>query len=208
MIDSELMDLVYQPPSQSMELEDWPTLGAMIDVNTRLVLMLDYGADDSVPWLMHQFEVMWETPFSPTDNSFPCTPHRPPDRPWTDRQKRLYMANHNLNVGVIVRDVNLLVPDTHHIDQTNNLTGPGSVGTAVEDCVVEWGRPPNIVLVDFAEKGQVDYSVMKVVAQANDVPWRAPLLSVAPRSSCAWTMIAAALSASLVTLWIGRIVEM
>ena len=71
MIDSELMDLVYQPSSQSMELEDWPTLGAMIDINTRLVVMLDYGADDSVPWLMHRFEVMWETPFSPTDNSFP-----------------------------------------------------------------------------------------------------------------------------------------
>ena len=102
MIDSGLMDLVYQPPSHSMELEDWPTLGAMIDANTTLVVMLDYGADESVPWLMDHFVMMWETPFSPTDTSFPCTPNRPPNRPCTDRQKRLYMANHNLNIGVIV----------------------------------------------------------------------------------------------------------
>ena len=153
MIDSELMDLVYRPPSQSIGLEDLPTLGAMMDDNTRLEVMLDYGAENSVPWLMHQFEMMWKAPFSAIDNSFPCTRHRPPNRPWTHRQKWLYMANHNLKRWrEIVRDINLLVPNTYHIDQTNNLTRPGSVITAVEYCVVEWERPPNVVLVDFAEK--------------------------------------------------------
>lgn len=164
--------------------------------------MLDYGANNSIPWLRDQFEMMWETPFSPTDSNFPCTPYRPPNRPWTDRQKRLFMANHNLNVGVIVRDINLLVPDIQRIDQTNNRTGPGSVGVAVEDCIMAWGRPPNVVLVDFAEEGDVEYSIMQVVAQANGVAWHGQQLNFATGSPQGWSAIESLLGATLVLLMV------
>lgn len=201
MVDSGLMDLVYLPPSSPMELDDWPTLEAMIAANTRFVVMLDYEADKSTPWLMDQFEMMWETPFSPTDSSFPCTPHRPADQPWASRQKRLFMANHNLNIGAIVRDQSLLVPDTLHIDETNNITGPGSAGVAVQNCIAAWGRPPNFILADFVTKGSIPYSVMQVAAQANNVTYRGPQLNVAPGVFDRSVMTGSLTCAMLVLLW-------
>ena len=107
---------------------------------------------------------------------------------WTDRQKLLYMANHNLNIGVIIRDVNLLVPHTHHTNQANNISWRGGVSAVVEYCIVEWERPPIVVFVDFGKRNSVDQSVVKIVAQANGISWRRPQLSLAAGSSVGWTI--------------------
>lgn len=172
----------------------------MIDTNTRLVVMLD-SVVDSIPQLIDEFEVMWETPFSPTDPEFPCTSQRPPDRPQTDRQDRLIIVNYNLNVGVIIHEIFLLVPNTYYIDQTNTISRLESVDTAVGDCIVEWGRLSNFILVDYVEQGNVAYSVMEAVARVNGIPWRRPQLNFVVASSSELT-IGKVLWAATVMVWI------
>lgn len=165
---SGLAPWVYVPPVAAMTLDDWPTLEELIRQGTRVVIMLDYGANfTEEPWLLDEFAVMWETPFSPTDATFPCTPQRPPDVPRAQRVDRLYTMNHNLNRNWSIGDVELLVPDLLQIDQTNAAQGPGSVGASVNGCVATWGRPPNFVLVDFYERGDFRLSTLSVAARAN-----------------------------------------
>ena len=59
------------------------------------------------------------------------------------------------------------------------MTGHGSAGAAITDCTKEWKRSPNVVLVDYVEEGNIPYSVMQLVAQANKVVWHEPQLSFA-----------------------------
>ena len=89
----------------------------MIDSGKRVVVFLDNGADDdrSVPYLLPQFSNVWETPFSVTDDSFPCK---------VDRTKgplapadQMYMINHSLNVEII----GIILPDRVQASQTNSV---------------------------------------------------------------------------------------
>jgi len=47
--NSGILDYVYVPPSQPMNLTGWPTFGEMILTNKRVVVMLDYLADQVNP---------------------------------------------------------------------------------------------------------------------------------------------------------------
>jgi hypothetical protein len=72
---SGLQSLIYTPPNPStpMKASDWPTLGQMIDSGKRLVVFLDAGANTAaVPYILPEFDYLWEAPFSSTDSSFPC----------------------------------------------------------------------------------------------------------------------------------------
>ena len=132
-----LGDLVYTPPLLPMALNDWPTLGNMILSGKRLVVFLDYQANQTeLPWLIDEFSQMWETPFSPTNRSFPCTVERPPGLHPPDAENRLYMANHNLNVHINLNlgSVNLLIPNMAQLAATNNVTGYGSLGQMADTC--------------------------------------------------------------------------
>ena len=42
----------FKPPSIPLPAASWPTLGAMIDSNQRLVTFMDNGADGSVPYIL------------------------------------------------------------------------------------------------------------------------------------------------------------
>lgn len=130
-----LMDLLYTPSQIPMALNDWPTLSTMILSGKRVVVFLDYGANQTeVPWLMDEFSQMWETPFSPTDPQFPCTEQRPPGLSPKDAEERLYLANHNLNVEVSLGSFSLLIPNTARLNQTNGVKGPGSLGAMAREC--------------------------------------------------------------------------
>jgi hypothetical protein len=179
-VNSGLIDFVYIPPTMPMPLESWPTLGEMILLNQRAVIMLDYEANQQeIPWLLDEFSQMWETPFSPTDRDFPCTAQRPPDRPRRIREDRMYMANHNLNVDVSLAGISLLLPLSTIINETNAVSGYGSAGAMVGNCTEDWGRPPNFILVDFYNLGNFNGSVFEVAAEANNVSY--------DRSSCCGT---------------------
>ena len=45
MLAYSMLAYLYIPPTQPMDIEDWPTLAEMIISNTRVVAMLAYDAD-------------------------------------------------------------------------------------------------------------------------------------------------------------------
>lgn len=170
--NSGLSKFVYTPPKIPMGLHDWPTLGQMILSGKRAVMFLDYEANQTeVPWLLDEFSHMWETPFSPTDRDFPCTVQRPPGLTYGDSKNRLYMANHNLNLEVTIAGLELLVPNTAILNETNAVSGYGSLGWMADNCTELWHRPPTVLLVDFYNVGNFNGSVFEVAAKMNNVTY-------------------------------------
>ncbi|KAG0135418.1 PLC-like phosphodiesterase [Tuber indicum] len=165
---SGLAELAYVPQERNIKVDQWPTLSEMILMGKRAVVFMDYKADEgTIPYILDEFKYMWETPFSPTDENFPCTIDRPPDQPKNDAQGKLYMANHNLNTEISLLGNKVLVPDTDSLNQTNGVSGFGSLGLMANNCRADWDRYPNFLLVDFYDVG----SVFEVAARANDVEY-------------------------------------
>jgi hypothetical protein len=170
--NSGLKDLVYTPPKIPMSLDDWPSLSSMILSGKRAVMFLDYQANQTAdPWLMDEFSQVWETPFSPTDREFPCTVQRPPGLAPQDARNRLYMANHNLNLEFNFGSLNLLIPNTALLNETNAVSGYGSLGRMADNCTTNWNRPPNFLLVDYYNYGNFNGSVFEVAAEMNNVTY-------------------------------------
>lgn len=163
---------LYVPPTVPMGLSQWPTLAEMILAQNRVVMMLDYDTNmTSMPWLLDEFSFMWETPFSPTERSFPCVVDRPPNQDRNTSLDRLYMANHNLNVQFAFLGASVDIPATTLLNETNAVTGYGSAGLASQNCTAEWNRPPNFLLVDYYNRGSFGGSVFQVAADANGVSY-------------------------------------
>ena len=170
---SGLLRYVYTPTQNPMALSDWPTLGSMILRQQRVVMMLDYNADQAtIPYLLDEFSQMWETPFSPTERSFPCTVQRPPDQADDISRERMYMANHNLNLDVAIAGISLLIPASNLLNETNAVSGFGSAGAQITNCTTMWDRPPNFLLVDYYNFGNFNGSVFQVAADANGVTYQ------------------------------------
>ncbi|OJJ83380.1 PI-PLC domain-containing protein [Aspergillus glaucus CBS 516.65] len=170
--NSGLKDLVYTPPKIPMALDDWPSMSSMILSGKRAVMFLDYQANQTAdPWLMDEFSQVWETPFSPTDREFPCTTQRPPDLAPQDANNRLYIANHNLNLEFNFGSLNLLIPNTALLNETNAVSGYGSLGRMADNCTTNWNRPPNFLLVDYYNYGNFNGSVFEVAAEMNNVTY-------------------------------------
>ncbi|KAF2275121.1 PLC-like phosphodiesterase [Westerdykella ornata] len=193
---SGLKRYIYQPPKTHMKLDDWPTLSELIFLNKRVVTLIDYNFDhEAVPWLLWEFYNMWETPFSPTGNSFPCDLGRPEGLSREDQEELLYMANHNLNVEISIADMHLLVPNYVQLNQTNGVNGTGSLGEMVQTCTARYARPPNFLLVDFYNEGPFNGSVFAVAAEANNVTY--------DRKCCGTASDAAQVSATHLSLVIA-----
>ncbi|KAL8877153.1 MAG: hypothetical protein Q9198_004781, partial [Flavoplaca austrocitrina] len=132
---SGLARYAYIPPEIPMGIDDWPTLSELILRQKRVIIFMDYEADQTaVPYILDEFSQMWETPFSPTNRSFPCTLERPPDLSREDAGQRLYMANHNLNTELTLLGSTLLVATVSLLEETNSVTGFGSLGAMARDC--------------------------------------------------------------------------
>jgi hypothetical protein len=192
--DSDMMKYVWTPPSASLNVTDWPTLGEMILKNKRVVVMLDYGTNQTeVPWILSEFDYQWETPFSPTDPSFPCTEQRPPNQAEATSRNRMYMLNHNLNIQISLGGVSdLLIPAYSLLDEINAVSGNGSLGLNVQGCEKMWGRPPNWLLVDYYNFGNFNGSVFQVAATANNVTYN--------RNSCCGTTARSGASGKIISL--------
>ncbi|KAJ5086409.1 hypothetical protein NUU61_007716 [Penicillium alfredii] len=175
---SGLKDLVYKPPKAPMGLHDWPTLSEMIISGKRVVVFMDYQADQKkIPWIIDEFSQMWESPFSPTNPNFPCDVQRPPGLSDQDAKKRMYLVNHNLNLELNLGALSLLIPNTAQISQTNAVNGTGSLGWMAGNCSERFDRPPNFLLVDYYNMGSADGkgvyngSVFDVAAKMNNVTY-------------------------------------
>ncbi|KAF2035551.1 PLC-like phosphodiesterase [Setomelanomma holmii] len=180
---SGLIDYIYQPPNTVMGVDDWPTLGEMILSQKRVVTFIDYNQDTtSVPYMLWEFYSIWETPFSPTNISFPCTVQRPEGISEDQAKNMMYIANHNLNAEIAIGDISILVPNTATLNQTNAVSGTGSLGLMSNECTGDWGRPPNFLLVDFYDQGSTPGSVFEVAAQANGVTYNRKCCGTTTRS--------------------------
>ncbi|KAI5462426.1 PLC-like phosphodiesterase [Mariannaea sp. PMI_226] len=180
-----ILKYAYSAPYLPMEYDDWPTLGELIVRGKRVIMFLDYEANQTAyPWLLDEFSQMWETPFDPVDQAFPCTVQRPPNLSKESSQNRLYLMNHNLNAEFNVFGTDLLVPAVSLLNQTNNYTGYGSLGLAANNCRSDWGRAPNFLNVDYYNYGGFPGSVFEAAARINNVTYK--------RGTCCGTKSAAA----------------
>lgn len=168
-----MKQFAYIPPKNPMGRDEWPTLGNMILTNQRVVVFMDYEANQGeVPYILDQFIHVWETPFDPTSREFPCTIDRPPNLSEQDAEPRMYIVNHNLNTELQLLGNSILVPTRPLLNETNAVNGTGSLGLAVENCVAKRGRPPNWLLVDYYNVG--NGSVFEVAARWNNVTYGGP----------------------------------
>ncbi|KAI8945503.1 PLC-like phosphodiesterase [Xylaria longipes] len=169
---SGITKYVYTPPYVPMNLTSWPTLTEMILGGQRVVMFMDYMANQTeYPWLLDEFSQVWESPFDPVNNSFPCDVQRPPDLAVHDAKNRLSLINHNLNVELSALGVELLVPARTELNITNNATGTGSLGLTADKCLAQWDRPPNFLNVDYYNYGGFPGSVFEVAARMNNVTY-------------------------------------
>ena len=169
---SGILKYTYDAPFLPMSLDDWPTLEKMIIHGKRVVMFLDYKADQKkYPWLLDEFSQMWETPFDPLDRAFPCSVQRPPGLGEDAARDRMYLMNHNLNAEFDVFGLQLLVPAVSLLNETNAAEGYGSVGLAANNCMIEWGRPPHVLNVDYYNFGSPEGSVFEAAARVNNVTY-------------------------------------
>lgn len=139
---SGLGPYLYEPPKVPMHLDDWPTLSEMILSQKRVVVFMDYNANQTaVPYILDEFTHMWETPFSPQNTSFPCTVDRPPTlkNMTVARDQYMYLANHNLNQEISFFGTSILLPNTASINTTNAASNQLSMlGAMANNCTGEY----------------------------------------------------------------------
>jgi len=171
--------LSYTPSAAALTLDQWPTLGQMIDQGTRVVTFMDTGADfTSVPYIIDEFSNMWETAYDVTSPTFDCEANRTHGTP----ASQLYTINHFLDTFSSLGSVALFTPNKAQLTTTNAFSGTGSLGAQASECSAEWGRAPNFMLVDFYEVGAG--SVFRVAAGLNGVSYApASPIASAPASA-------------------------
>lgn len=146
-----LQGYAYIPPQNPMPIGAWPTLGQMIAQNSRLVAMLDSGANpSSVPFILDEFSIYFETEFDVTDTSLfaKCDINRPAG---ASAAGRMAIVNHFRDLDIFSIDV----PDRLAASQTNAWMGTNSIYEQASACVNDFGKWPNVVLVDWFNDGQV-----------------------------------------------------
>ncbi|KAK7023642.1 hypothetical protein VNI00_016604 [Paramarasmius palmivorus] len=148
--DSGITPLAYVPPTQPMKRADWPTLGELIDAGKRVIVFLDAGADGSVNFILPEFSMLWEPPFSSTDPNFPCKVDRI-DGPLSP-EDHLHMLNHNLNINIIPIGDGVLISDREDAPTTNGV--PSILSNANGCAPFAGGRAPNFVMLDYVNVGE------------------------------------------------------
>ena len=62
----------------------------------------------------------------------------------------MYLINHFLDKVGILGIFSFLTPDVDAANQTNAVSGEGSLGVQVSTCAATYGRNPNFMLVDVS----------------------------------------------------------
>ncbi|KAF9438819.1 hypothetical protein BGZ76_004419 [Entomortierella beljakovae] len=147
--------LYTQPPGNTA----WPTLTSMIASGKRLVNFVDSGADSTVPWLMAEYDFIFETPWQIAKGAaYPCTVDRP-----KDQRKQMYVMNHFISGTITVDGQAIDLPQPG----AANVTNGDDLITHVNTCQSTFSQKPTFIALDFYEKGQV----FPTIAQLNGVTW-------------------------------------
>ncbi|KAJ7093421.1 PLC-like phosphodiesterase [Mycena belliarum] len=167
--EAGITPLAFVPPSIPVKRDDWPTLGEMIDKGKRVVVFMDANADgaESVDFILPEFKMIWEAPFSSVDPTFPCRIDRI-DGPLKDVE-HMYMINHNLNKNILpFGKTEVLVSNPIDAPTTNSVA---SILADANGCAPLGGnRAPNFVLLDYVNIGEP----FAAAAQLNGLPAPAP----------------------------------
>ena len=117
----------------------WPTLGEMIDADTRLVVTAESGAPPP-PWFHHVWDEAWDTPYGPTAvEDLSCELNRGS----TDND--LFLVNHWVN-------------DAFGLPSESNaaiVNATDVLRARAEECRDLWTHAPNFLVVDFYEQGDL-----------------------------------------------------
>lgn len=114
------------------------------------MIKTDYGADTTkVDYINDEFAYYFETRYDVTDPTFSnCSIDRPAG---TSAIGRMYIINHFLDVEI----AGVKIPDREAAAHTNAATGKGSIGANAALCHSLYAREPNVVLLDFVDRGNV-----------------------------------------------------
>jgi hypothetical protein len=113
-----------------------PTLGELIESKHNLLVFAEQGGPGAPDWYQPAYRWFQETPYTfKSTADFNCLPNRgPADAP-------LFLVNHWVNESP---------PDP---SVAANVNGRDVVEKRIQQCIGERGRLPNVVAVDFAERG-------------------------------------------------------
>ena len=126
----------------------WPSLGALIERNERLIVMTENASDAPVPWLHRGFEVAQETPFSfHSVDDLSCERNRGP------AAASLFLVNH------WIEDISPSPGDAELLNARDVLL------PRLRQCEAARGQLPNLVAVNFYRLGDL----LEVVDEINGV---------------------------------------
>lgn len=126
---------VYAHPSGA----PWPTLGTMIENNTRLVVTAESGGAPPA-WFHHIWDEAWDTPYTfAAESEFTCDLNR------GSRDKALFLVNHWLGDSLGLPSEALAMT----VNAYDVLYG------RAKGCQDETADVPNFVAVDFYEHGDL-----------------------------------------------------
>lgn len=188
--NSGIAQYLYEPEYVPQKRDQWPTLGEMILSGKRVVMFMDYNANQTkVPYILDEFTHMWETPYSPTNQSFPCTQQRPPGlKHQSAKDDYMNLVNHNLNTAVDLSALTggsssdtILIPNYADLNITNGAYNQlGQLEANTLNCTEDWDRAPNFLLVDYYNIGVPSAgSVFEVAAKANGVTYNRQCCGIA-----------------------------
>ncbi|MFZ4719721.1 MAG: hypothetical protein ACOYMR_09870 [Ilumatobacteraceae bacterium] len=118
--------------------EPLPTLGQLVDDNTRLVMFAERGDADSPDWYPHAYDWFQETKYTWTSlTGFDCAPNRGTEG------NPLFLVNHWVNRSP---------PDPAVARKANSRS---VLDQRLQQCLEARGLTPNVVATDFATTGDV-----------------------------------------------------
>ncbi|MCH9680898.1 MAG: hypothetical protein K0V04_05660 [Deltaproteobacteria bacterium] len=119
--------------------DPWPSLGAMIDANTRLVVTGESGGPPPA-WFHHVWDEAWDTPYGPMQaEDLSCDLNR------GSSDHALFLMNHWVNDE-------LGLPS---MDNAAAVNVAAVLQARADDCAAQWTHVPNFVVVDFYEQGDL-----------------------------------------------------
>lgn len=157
--NSGILSKVYY---RSDFVSPWPTLRQMILSGQRVVVMT-VGRDASVPWLMNEWDFMWESPYLvPFSSPFPCNKDRPEGPLSVPDSMAMSVISHFVFTTFVISGTAIPTPNPTVATQVNGKDLESHMNTCKEMKV-----KVNFIMVDFYEFG----SVFQIAANLNGVKY-------------------------------------
>lgn len=170
-VSTGLASFSYAPSNG--KVSSWPSLQNLIAAGTPVINFLTSQTDYStVPYLLGEWDNIWETPYDNTNNAFTCELDR------GTRPNQLYLANHFVYKTQSILGSTIDSPDTANIGTTNSIA---NMNTHAQLCASQNSRYPNFFLVDYYDRAAG--GTLEAVAGLNNVQYTQKTLGNGKASS-------------------------